>query len=48
VATLSFAEPSLVTGKRESTSVPVQALFLLNSEFVAEQAGAIASRLLPD
>ncbi|MFA6545980.1 MAG: DUF1553 domain-containing protein, partial [Limisphaerales bacterium] len=46
LALFDFAEPSLVTGKRESTSVPVQALFLLNSEFVAEQAGAIASRLL--
>ncbi|NBR30244.1 MAG: DUF1553 domain-containing protein, partial [Betaproteobacteria bacterium] len=28
------------------TSVPAQALFLLNSEFVAEQAGAVATRLL--
>ena len=46
LALFDFAEPSLVTGKRESTSVPAQALFLLNSEFVAEQAGAVASRLL--
>ncbi|NDE99466.1 MAG: DUF1549 domain-containing protein, partial [Verrucomicrobia bacterium] len=46
LALFDFAEPSLVTGKRESTSVPAQALFLLNSEFVAEQAGAVATRLL--
>ena len=46
LALFDFSEPSLVTGKRESTSVPAQALFLLNSEFVAEQAGAVASRLL--
>jgi hypothetical protein len=46
LALFDFAEPSLVTGKRESTSVPAQALFLLNSDFVAEQASAFASRLL--
>ena len=41
-----FPDASLVTGKRESTSVPAQALFLLNSPFVADQAGALANRLL--
>ncbi|MEQ2006343.1 MAG: DUF1549 domain-containing protein [Limisphaerales bacterium] len=41
-----FPDASLVTGKRESTSVPAQALFLLNSPFVAEQADALANRLL--
>jgi hypothetical protein len=41
-----FPDASLVTGKRESTSVPAQALFLLNSPFVAEQAGSLANRLL--
>ena len=46
LALFDFAEPSLVTGKRESTSVPAQALFLLNSEFVADQAGSVATRLL--
>ena len=46
LALFDFAEPSLVTGKRESTSVPVQALFLLNSEFVADQAGSLANRLI--
>jgi hypothetical protein len=46
LALFDFAEPSLVTGKRESTSVPVQALFLLNSPFVADQAGSLANRLI--
>ncbi|MFK8114055.1 MAG: PSD1 and planctomycete cytochrome C domain-containing protein [Rubripirellula sp.] len=40
-----FAEPSLVTGKRESTNVPTQALYLMNSPFVRERAAALASRL---
>jgi len=40
-----FAEPSLVTGARESTNVPAQALFLLNSPFVARQARLCAERL---
>jgi len=41
-----FPDASLVAGKRESTSVPAQALFLLNSPFVADQAGSLANRLL--
>lgn len=40
-----FAEPSLVTGDRETTNVPLQALYLLNSEFVAAQAKSLARRL---
>jgi len=40
-----FAEPSLVTGQREITNVPVQALYLMNSPFVQQQAAAFASRL---
>lgn len=42
------AEPSLVTGKRETTNVPTQALYLLNSAFVRERAAALAKRLLAD
>jgi len=34
------------TGQRDEASVPGQALYLLNSEFVAEQAGALAERIL--
>ena len=41
-----FAEPSLVTGHRETTNVPVQALYLMNSPFVQHRATALASRLL--
>ena len=41
-----FAEPSLVTGDRETTNVPVQALYLMNSPFVQARARALADRLL--
>lgn len=41
-----FPSPSLVTGKRAVTSVPSQALYLRNSEFVAKQARLAAERLL--
>jgi hypothetical protein len=40
-----FAEPSLVTGERETTNVPTQALYLMNSPFVSERATAFAKRL---
>lgn len=41
-----FAEPSLVTGDRETTNVPVQALYLMNSPFVQSRANALSNRLL--
>ncbi len=41
----NFAEPSLVTGQREITNVPLQALYLLNSPFVSRRAEALAARL---
>jgi hypothetical protein len=41
-----FAEPSLVTGDRETTNVPVQALYLMNSPFVQAQSRTLASRLI--
>ncbi|MFM9959959.1 MAG: PSD1 and planctomycete cytochrome C domain-containing protein [Planctomycetaceae bacterium] len=41
-----FAEPSLVTGDRETTNVPVQALYLMNSSFVQSRATAFADRVL--
>ena len=37
---------SLVTGQREATTVPTQALYLLNASFVREQALAFAGHLL--
>ncbi len=40
-----FAEPSLVTGNRDQTNVPVQALYLMNSPFVQARADGLASRL---
>lgn len=40
-----FAEPSLVTGDRDQTNVPVQALYLMNSPFVQARADGLASKL---
>ena len=40
-----FAEPSLVTGDRETTNVPVQALYLMNSPFVQARAKGLAARV---
>ncbi|MEN9573865.1 MAG: hypothetical protein RL514_1720 [Verrucomicrobiota bacterium] len=39
-----FAEPSLVVAAREVTTVPSQALYMLNSQFVYENAVAMAKR----
>ncbi len=39
-------EQTLVTGRRETTTVPGQALYLLNSSFVRRQALTLAERLL--
>jgi len=44
--TFDFAEPSIIVGRREITTVPTQALFLLNSKFVTSQAAAMAARVL--
>jgi hypothetical protein len=41
-------EQTLVTGKRDATTVPGQALYLLNSPFVQKQSLALAERLLGD
>jgi hypothetical protein len=43
-----FAEPSLVTGERETTNVPIQALYLMNSPFVQDRAEALAARLIEE
>lgn len=40
-----FAEPSLVTGKRDSTNVPPQSLYLMNSDFIKARAAALAKRI---
>jgi len=39
------ANPSLVTGNRDVTNVPLQALYLLNGPFVQEIAAALAKRV---
>ncbi len=41
-----FADPSLVVGRRNSSTVAPQALFLMNSPFVMEHARHAAKRLL--
>jgi cytochrome c553 len=45
LAVFDFAEPSLVSGKRDVTNVPSQALYLLNSDFVAVQAEKFAKKI---
>ena len=46
LAVFDFAEPSLVVGDREVTSVPSQALYVMNSPFVQRAAEGMADRLL--
>lgn len=41
-----FADPSTLNGKRDSTTVAPQALFMLNSDFVLKQTKQLATRLL--
>jgi Protein of unknown function (DUF1553)/Protein of unknown function (DUF1549)/Planctomycete cytochrome C len=41
-----MADPSLIVGKRDVTTVPTQALFLMNNPFVIKQAEEMAQRLL--
>jgi hypothetical protein len=41
-----FADPSMVVGRRDTSTVATQALFLLNNPFVVEQARHAAGRLL--
>jgi hypothetical protein len=42
----NFANPSMVTGRRDASTVAPQALFLMNHPFVMEQAKAAARRFL--
>jgi hypothetical protein len=46
LAAFDPVEQGLVTGRRDTTTVPGQALFLLNSPFVRRQSLALAERLL--
>jgi hypothetical protein len=45
LALFDFADPDLVVGRRPVTNVPAQALLLLNSPFVMEQAETAADRV---
>ncbi|MGP0063271.1 MAG: DUF1553 domain-containing protein [Isosphaeraceae bacterium] len=46
LALFDFADPSLVTGKRDTTTGPAQALYFLNGPLVIRQAEALADRVL--
>ena len=46
LAIFDAANPDLVSGSRATTSVPTQALFLLNSDFFQQQAGEIGKLAL--
>ncbi len=43
-----YPEPGQVSGRRSSTNVPTQALFLMNSPFIQEQSAALARKLIED
>lgn len=42
-----FAEPSILVGDRQVTTVPTQALFMMNSKFVLSHSRELARKLLP-
>lgn len=46
LAVFDFSDPAIVRGARETTIVPPQALYLMNDEFVAEAAAAMAGRVM--
>jgi hypothetical protein len=46
LAAFDFSDPNQVTGARERTNVPSQALYILNNEFVAKCAANLADRVL--
>lgn len=46
LAAFDPVEQTLVTGQRDATTVPTQALFLLNSAFVRQQALALAEQMV--
>ncbi len=45
LAVFDFSDASLVTGARDTTNVPAQALYLLNSDFAAKCAAQLAERI---
>lgn len=47
-AAFNFPPPDLVVGRRETSSVPTQALFAMNSPLVMEQSQHMAQRLMTE
>ncbi len=45
LATFDFPEPSNMGGQREVTTVPIQALYMMNSQFISQQSQLMGSRL---
>ncbi len=43
-----FPDPNITSGRRSVTTVPLQQLFVLNSEFMVAQAKAVAARVRSD
>ena len=41
-----MADPNLIVGKRDVTTVPTQALYLMNNPFILNQAEQMARRVL--
>ena len=40
-----YPNPGLVTGKRNTSIVPTQALFMMNNEFVIKHAGLVGEKI---
>jgi mono/diheme cytochrome c family protein len=46
LAAFDFATPQAVVGRRETSNIPTQALYLMNNPFVLRQASSLARQLL--
>ena len=46
LGTFDAGDPSLIVGRRDTTIVPTQTLFLINNPFVLKQAEEFAKRVL--
>ena len=47
-AAFDFADPNLSSGTRTTSTLPTQALYMMNSAFIAERSKKAAQRLLDD
>ena len=47
MSAFDFANPNLTTGKRFSSTIPQQSLFMLNNQMVIDQAKTIVSKTSP-